>query len=324
MTSSAAGLSYRRSQVGDLPGIQRLWAEESGWGPLGDKLQQWYGMNPFRGSFTVVALDSAEGIVGEFVFMARDVIVNGAVYRAIRPIAPIVSRSLRFPLEGGWREHPVFRMYGLGVELAAQDGFALLFSLPNPGWQKLLRPSSNGSATVFPLWSLRLPKESPSADAADCKAGPVENWDAEVDDLWTKTAADRGCLAVRDAATLRWKALRTGFEATAIRVRGQLIGLVLSQTSAEQWLICDLLAAGESAVRKSVAAVCALAEERSAAMEKGYPKVAILATPALQEPLAALGFSRDQYDFPFMVRGLSSNLQPEAIAAEHWYVSAND
>ena len=123
---------------------------------------------------------------------------------------------------------------------------------------------------------------------------------------------------------LRWRSSRPGFETTAVRDGGDLIGLAVSRTSSKQWQICDLLTRnGTDALQSTLAAVCDLAQRRFTGDEP-YRKVAILATPFLQGALKTLGFERDAYDFPLVVHALSPELPLDRIAPGRWYASAND
>ena len=58
--------------------------------------------------------------------------------------------------------------------------------------------------------------------------------------------------------------------------------------------------------------------------EAAIRKVAVLATPLIQQQIETLDFKKDTYQFPVVIQVLDSSLSKEQVAPERWYVSAND
>src|SRR5689334_18002021 len=106
----------------DMPGVERLWREETPWGTLGAGRRSWFAENPCDGSLAVVAVDENERVVGELIFMAHDLRVNGRSYRAVRPLASILAREWRKFLRPDPSDHPVMAMYLFGQEAARNRG----------------------------------------------------------------------------------------------------------------------------------------------------------------------------------------------------------
>jgi hypothetical protein len=135
-------------------------------------------------------------------------------------------------------------------------------------------------------------------------------------------------MAMRDAATLRWKLANARYAVTAVRRGGELAALVASRAKGDrQWLVCDLLAADAGpSLRAALAAAANVAHEESLVRtgDKEIRKVAVLATSALEPVVRDLGFTRDAYDFPIVTQVLDGSLRPEEVAPARWYVSAND
>src|SRR5690349_6008451 len=127
-------LVCRFAEPRDVPGIEQLWREETPWGPLGDLRQEWFRQNPCEGSMAVIATDTNERVVGQTIFMAYRIWINGREYRAVRPLASIVSQEWRSSLAANASEHPAMLMYKFGLEAAHERGDALVFMLPNPLW----------------------------------------------------------------------------------------------------------------------------------------------------------------------------------------------
>jgi len=313
-------LSYRVLESDDLPGLQRLWEEETEWGPLEPVFRHWYQDNPCPGSFGVVAADDS--------FIALPVTVNGRTVRAVRTFAPILSQSLRQPYPGQVPLEPILRMYQHGQAQLRERGHSLIFGLPEPRWRGFLRLFPDARCETFPLWSLPLPLAGPLSLGDGYSAAPLTAWDERVDRLWDSTARFAGCSVTRDARTLRWKT--AGLEVTAIARDGTLRGVVASGPKGEkprQWEICDLLSAdtGESLTATLRAAInLGHAKALEATGDTPIRQVSVLAAPHLEAALGGLGFRRDAYEFPIVVRRLDETLTDDEIAPERWYLSAND
>ena len=151
-------LTYRLWEPRDVPDIQRLWKEETGWGELSDIGREWFRQNPCEGSMVVVAVDESERVVGEFVFIAYRVRVNGREYRALRALAPIVSQEWRKFRTKDPVDHPMSGMYRFGALTAKERGDGLMFMLPNPSFKRFLnmfpgmRSRSRGEPTRMSRW----------------------------------------------------------------------------------------------------------------------------------------------------------------------------
>jgi hypothetical protein len=324
------GLTYRLVQEEDFPGVQRLWKEEAGWGTFAEELWRRYVVEaPWGGISGTVATDNDTGrIVGQFAFVPSLVSVDGREVRAFRPGAPIVAKSLRFrspnPLS-----HPVVAMYKFAVKALRARGDGLIYMVPDPRWVRLFKMFPFLQTGSFPLWRLRLPLASPLALGEGFTSAPLAAWDERVDRLWAASRKLHGCMVVRDSRTLPWKLGEAHHEVLSIERGGELVGLTASRRrkGEEQWLVCDLLAADEGeSLRATLAAVANLAHAKaleSAATAKPIRKVTVLTTFVMEPAARALGFERDQYDFPLVIHVLDPALK-QHVHPSRWYVSAND
>lgn len=328
-------LQFRLVRDGDLPGIQRLWQEETNWGALAEAMWERVmaesaGLGGISGA---VAVGESGAIVGQFAFLPSLVWVGGREVRAFRPGAPIVSRTLRFRSANPFR-HPAVRMYNFAVKALRAQGDGLIYMIPDPRWLRLFKMFPFLRCGSFPLWQLPLPLDRPLPVGKGYSALRFDSLDAEaIDRLWERARGLYDCQVVRDSRTLPWKLSEPGYEVVGVERGGELVGLASGRPKGDrQWLLCDVIAvdAGE-ALRETVVAAVNLADERARALAldpsnqaRPIRKVGVLATPLMQPALGALGFSRDAYDFPLVIHTLDPSLTKHDLNPARWYVSAND
>ena len=321
-------LTYRLHCDEDLPSLQRLWEEETGWGTLTPELWRRHVIEaPFGGATIVIATDTNTGQdVGQFAFIPWLVTVAGREVRAFRPAAPIVAKAMRFRSPNPF-QHPVSGMYQYAVKALRERGDGLIYMLPDPRWMPFFRMFPMLQRGSFPLWSLPLPLAEPLALGKGYTTRPLLGWDQQVDCLWNMLLRFYGCSVVRDSRSLAWKIGGGDYTVLSIERNGEMVGLVASRQKGDrQWLVCDVLAAdAEDSLRATLAAVCNLAHsEAVATKEKPICKVAVLVTPIMEPVVRQLGFVRDAYDFPFVIHILNPSITKEDVAPERWYLSAND
>jgi hypothetical protein len=325
------GLDYRLVRDGDLPGIQRLWKEETDWGPIAEEVWQRVvdeaaGLGGISGA---VATDGDGAIVGQFGFLPSLVSVDGREVRAFRPSAPIVSRSLRFR-DSNPLNHPAVRMYNYAVKALRARGDGLIYMVPDPRWLRLFKMFPFLRCGSFPLWQLPLPLAEPLPPGDGYNASRLTGLDDErIDRLWERARKLYDCLVVRDSRTLPWKLGEPGYEVVGVERGGELVGLASARAKGDrQWLLCDVVTAdaGE-AMRETLLAAVNLGHERALAAAdapKTIHKISVLATPLMEPALRALGFQRGPYDFPLVVHVLDTSLSKHDVSPARWYVSAND
>jgi hypothetical protein len=322
-------LDYRLVQEEDLPGVQRLWKEEAGWGTLAEEMWRRYVLDaPMGGISGTVATDAEGRIVGQFIFVPSLVSVDGRELRAFRPGAPILAKSFRFrspnPLS-----HPIVAMYRHAVKALRARGDGLIYMVPDPRWMRLFKMFPFLQTGSFPLWRLPLPLASPFPLAEGFTAAPLTQWDERVDRLWEAARKLHGCMVVRDSRTLPWKLGEAQHEVIAVERCGQLVGLTASRQrkNEEQWLVCELLAVDDGdALRATIASVANVAHAKaleSLSSAKPIRKVTLLVTPVIEPVVRSLGFVRDEYDFPLVVHVLDESLKKD-LSPKRWYVTAND
>jgi hypothetical protein len=333
------GLDYRLIREEDLPGLQRLWQEDTNWGALAEELWQRLVVEApeWARASGAVATDESGAIVGQFAFMPSFVSIGGREVRAFRPAAPIVSRSLRFK-SANPLSHPAVAMYNHAVKALRARGDGLIYMVPDPRWGRLFKMFPFLRCGSFPLWQLPLPLDRPLALGDGYTAARLTALDdPRIDRLWDRARRLCDCLVVRDSRTLPRKLDEPGYEVVGVEHGGELIGLAAGRPKGDrQWLLCDVLAVDTGdAMRETLKAAVNLGHESalrslqgdapaSAGTRKPIHKVGVLATPLLQPALSGLGFARDAYDFPFIVHVLDRSLTKHDVDPARWYVSAND
>lgn len=330
-------LTYRLFRDEDLPGLLRLWEEETSWGSLSPEKWHQLVMNTACGpSCIVVTVDRTGRIVGQFVFKPSLVCVNGREVRAFRAFAPIVNKAACGSLHSaGPLNHPIVAMYMHAKKTLQTQSGGLIYMVPDTRWLRFFRLFPDLHCGSFPLWSLPLPLAAPLPLGDGYTAGPLEVWDQRVDRLWNTASRMHGCLVVRDSRILPWKVSQVSFggsdyNVTAVERDGEMVGLVASLKKGHQWLICDLLAAdAEDSLRATLAAVCNLAQCKWVATDPEktkFPlrKVAVLVTPVMEPVVRSLGFAREAYDIPIVVHILDSAIAEQDVAPDRWYISIND
>jgi len=323
-------LTCRLGAKEDLPALRELWEKETDWGPMDPEFRHWLHDNPWPGSFVVVAVDADHRIVGQFSFIAMPVSVQGDAVQAARTYGAIVSRTLR----ESWcnrdvAHHPVKQMFGYGVSEARARGYRMIFSMPDPRWSGFFRLHPTFRYSTFTLWSRSLPLSEPLQLPPGYWSAPLTRWDDEIDRLWQTSARLHGCVVMRDARTLQWKL--AGFDVRAVYREARLVGLVSSRVRGgdqqNQLEICDVLSEdiGPS-LDATLRAVVNVAHHAAIEREPDMPlkKAAVLMIPVLEQPLCALGFGPEQYEFPFFVHCVDPMLSKERVDPSRWYLSQND
>lgn len=329
-------LTYRLFEESDLPGLKRLWEQETGWGTITDAMFRRHVLENPAGDVTVViAADDHSGeILGQFVFSPSRVSVRGREVLAFRPAAPILSKAARVIRSPNPLHHPAAAMYHFAIQELRARGDGLIYMVPDPRWLRFFQmfPMLHGGSQ--PLYSVPLPLVADPDASLPLGDGfsiaPAPNWDApRIDALWQTWSRSHHCMVVRDSGVLPWKIGRGDYEITAVERGGDLVGLAAARQKGDrQYLICDILAADlGDALRAILTAVVHRAHAASvAASSTDHPigKAAVLATPAMEPVVRALGFVRDAYDFPIVIHLLDASLDKNDVAPAHWYVSAND
>jgi hypothetical protein len=326
-----AELIYRQCRDEDLPGVLRLWAEDSGWGALTPETwRQWYVETPCGAALTMVAVDQAGEVVAQEVFMPVHLVVGEREVRALRVSAPILRKELRRAVLDP--THPALVLVERAMSLAAESDYAVAYALPEPAWLPALRaaprilPSIPRLAVAdYPCVAATLEEpRSAAVDRAGLRVERMRDFGAEYDAFWesARRAFPIRCGVARRAERLRFRhgqhillemrgrgGALAGF--AVIKVRNALLQDVLARTPAD---LTDVIGA----------ALTWLAGSDGELAQSGAPQLKAMETPALRAALRALGFEPTGHRFAFAGGALDPTIPTDQIAPDRWYLTPGD
>lgn len=328
-------LTYRVFEERDLPGVLRLW-EEAGWGTLSEeRWREWYVETPHGAALVVVGVDGRGDVLAQEMFMPSVMQVDEREVRALRLSAPILRKEMRGEsLRRG--NHPVFGLYKAGAAAAAQQGYSVVYSLPEHGWLPIFRLMPGfgipGFAEAdYPCVSLPLEARHDGGLEAEwvavdgVSARRVAEFGEEYDALWLSAQetfpVNCGIVRRRD-----WLRFRNGGR-IAIEVRDTSDGSLVGYTATKQQtgLLADILARHPREVKRVLAATLKwLASARGASVPEALTHLKVMQTPALAPSLEGFGGETLDYRFAFTCNTLDASVALDAIAPERWYVMPGD
>lgn len=325
-------LTYRLFCEDDLPGLLRLW-EGAGWGVLTpEQWRAWFVEGPQGPSLVAVGVDERGEVAAQEMFAPSRAVVGGREVRALRFSAPILREDLR-GLSLKSAEHPVVGLYRTAARAAAEQGFSVVYSLPEYAWLPVFRivprfgiPPFAEAAYACASLPIEAAHSTPVRSAAEgLEARAVEEFGEEYEELWreAKSSFPIDCGVVRDKS---WLAFRNSGR-IAVEVRdasdGRLVGY--SATKRATGLLADLLAREPAELKRVIAATLGrLAAERGRSVPADLTHLKVMRTPALAPALGALGFAPSDYRFAFTCNSFDPSLALEEIAPERWYVLPGD
>ena len=317
-------LQYRVASRADLDALAHFWNTHGGWDTLdADGWADRFMTLPNGLETRIVVGEDGGEVVSQFLFVPTRIWADGAEVRGLRPFAPIVAPDVRTGLNP--LQHPVVAMFRHAYAEFQDMGDSVVYMIPDPRWRRLFRPLRQFQIASFPLLSRPLPLEAPLPLDGHA-AGPLDGWGPGVDALWRASRELFGVQVVRDRETLPWKVGGGDYRLTAVERGNALVGLAASRHKGDrQWLVCDLLAADQDALRATLAAAVNEGSAAAAAAEPGaIDKVSALGAPLVEQAALALGFERERYRFHLVVARLGAD-GPDAVAdPERWTVSPND
>ncbi|HEU4457329.1 MAG TPA: hypothetical protein VFR81_29945 [Longimicrobium sp.] len=320
--ATAEDLVFRPFREGDLPGVLRLWEEESGWGGITpEQWRKWYVDRPDGACLVAVAEDGDGRVVGQAVFAPTVVRVDGEEVSAVRLGAPILARETR---RGSIRSqaHPMVRLYRAGARACAEAGHRVLYAVPEHAWLPFFRWFGEFRMVEHPCAALPLADPGPlRAAAGGLAAAPAAGFGAEYDALWER-AAERfpiRCAVDRGAARLRH---RIGGH-VVLEARDGADGALAGYAAVHRrtGLLEDVLARDPAGLAPVLAAALAWL---AGSPEGAGREVKAMDTPWLRPALHALGFAPVDYRFAFVCTPLDPSLSAERIDPARWYLAPGD
>ena len=329
-------IKYRMANDEDIESMADFWSKNSEWDVIDRaEWEKRFVNTPFGRAVVALGVDEeTEKIIGQFVFIPVDIIVNGKEIKGYRPFAPILQKSLQTKfgiaslLTG---QHPLLKMYKIVENHLTKHGVTLIYIIPDPRWSRVLQAFPFILTHRFPLYTRTITISDGSIFPPDTGFSIVTASDVEIDLLWQQSSTTYSCSIVRNNKSLTWKASHGNYKIYIVKQNNQTIGLfnIIYKQKDRHWLICDVLAIDKNECLDIIlqAACIAIQEENNGSgISNDRPgKMAILATPAIENIVKKLGFEKNDYHFTLAVHLLNKDgIDKKNIAPENWYVSAND
>ncbi len=329
-------ISYRMAVDEDIDAMAEFWSNNSGWDIIDrSEWEKRFVHTPFGSAVVVIGIDEdSSKIIGQFIFIPVNIVIDGREVKAYRPFAPVLQESLqtKFGIASLFTgQHPLLKMYKIIWDELAALGVPLIYIIPDPRWSRVLQAFPFIQTHRFPLWSRPINLPSNFSISSDISVSKISPADPAIDLLWRQSAEVYLCSIVRNSKSLPWKTSHGNYQVYALYRDGQVIGLFvfIHKQKDRQWLICDVLVKDKSETLSiTLAAACITIEKASGMkgnMNEEQEKIAILATPAIEEAVKKIGFQKDNYHFTLAVHVLNkANIHKKDIDPVNWYISAND
>ncbi len=327
---------YRMADGNDYDALAAFWNENSGWDVIdGNEWKRRFDSSPYGNSVVSIAIDSgSDKIIGQFVFIPVNAVVNGMEVKACRPYAPIIHESLQTTfgiaslLTG---KHPILNLYKKATKELIRQGVSLIYMVPDPRWARIVKAFPFLMTHNFPLFSRVLPLDKNYELPDYISYKEISAADKEIDGLWQHARHVYTSAMIRDSKSLPFKTSHGDYKVIAINNKSEMIGLfaLVYKKNDHQWLICDIVTkdANES-LSDTLAAACNIIQVKnnmSSAGEERLNKIGVLATQPIEAIVKKMGFQQENYQFTMVVHILSKNgFDKSNVLPANWYVSAND
>lgn len=329
-------ISYRMAIDDDIDAMVAFWSDNSGWDIIDrTEWEKRFVNTPFGEAAVVLGVDEdVNKIIGQFIFIPVYIVIDGLEVKAYRPFAPVLEQSLQTKfgiaslLTG---QHPLLKMYKIIWDDLATKGVPLIYIVPDPRWSRVLQAFPFIHTHRFPLWSKSLTASSDFQIPAGISISKINPCDPAIDLLWEQSANVYNCSIVRNSKSLPWKTSHGNYQVYAVSHAGSITGLFvfIYKQKDNQWLICDMIVKDKSdhLVTTLLAACQTIQEENNNIIQESKPqsKIAILATPAIENAVKQLGFQKENYHFTLAVHILNNKIiDKKNVIPVNWYISAND
>jgi hypothetical protein len=330
MSTIAVGqLTYRPFRDEDVPGLLRLWQDDSGWGELtADKWRRWYVETPFEPALVTVAVDSDGEIVAQEVFTPTRVQLGDQVVSALRLSAPILRQDLRHKTLNR-KDHPVIGLFLTAMEAARDQGYGLVYAFPDAGWLRFFRWSARAglpyfAGTKFPCVETRLPPESPAL-ASDLRGrysarlvSELAGW-CEV--LWNQARKSFpiNCGILRSSEWLNYRVKANLNLLIVDRDEDSAAGYV--SINPKSGLIADIQARRPDLLEPVIATAI---DRLCGQTPVGVDRVKAMQTPYLADALSRLAFRPVDFQFAFVCHSQDPDLPSADDLLKQWYATPAD
>jgi hypothetical protein len=326
----AEALSYRIYEPTDLDAVLQLWEQHSGWGGISElQFKSWYLETPEGSSMIIVAVNEANHVVGQTVFIPSKIYVGGEVIKAFRIAAPILDNSIRQKDLKRASAHPAFSMFRFGIQLAQEKGYELVYFFPAFAWTGVLKLLDNITQTTYDCFGISLEKPetfNPGlANKLTVKEVSGNKFTAEYDQLWQEAIHNFPieCGVVRNATAITWKlAEHLVFEIRQAET-SQLKGYVAIKK--KTGLIMDMLArTKEDSEMVFAAFVQAVHHSNPNKIHAEWKEIKGMYTQTFQSVLKNMHFEIQNFTFAFGFSSLESTTDQNFLQTDNWYLMPAD
>jgi len=324
----AEPFTCRRYQDSDKEDIMKLWQEESGWGAITlEQFDRWFINTPFGKCIIVIATNANNEVTGQIIFSPTEMIVDGKVIKSLRGSAPIIRSDYR---ERNLRttDHPAFTLIKRGFEIAAEDGYQLVYSFPSYGWLGLLRtfpkvlPNFSESVS-FECFAISLEATQTFSLDNNYEVNIVTSFTQEYEQLWNKAVVEipLKCSIVRTPKLLKYILGGHLVFETRNTADKSLVGYLA--INKKTGLIVDLFAGSEKDLKKVFFhSINFLSDEKFKNIYSSLNQLKGMLTPTLVPVLKDINYSKDNYRFAFSSYLLDNTIPKEKIQQSQWYMTS--
>jgi hypothetical protein len=278
----------------------------------------------------VVTEDADGQVIGQGICIPARWYVQDREVKGLRLSAPLLRKSLRFGILPG-PDHPFIGMGKKVLELARDDGYSLLYSIPRRQFLSLMRfgpllglPSFSGVEFGCAERTWESLRNAPVPIPKHLEVHQVSEFGPEYDELWEDARVSLPIQAglVRKSSYLQFR--NGGHLVLEVRrSAGPLLGYVALRKNSG--LIDDMLARTLEDLQSLLAAALGqLAREPDLVDEYNIEKVKAMTTPYLDDVLGPLGLQRIKFRFAYACHCLDGSLSPNQLNPSAWYVTPGD
>ncbi len=325
-----AQLTYRLYEDKDLPGVLSLWENFSGWGAISEQqFRDWYLNTPDGPCLIIIAANEEDEVMGQLVLIPAKIFLTGIETKAVRISAPILHEDFR-QADLRNNEHPAFMMIKAGLDIAAKQGYVMLYGLPAHGWIGLLKlfPRFGLPDIQMATWdcaSVSLKDETvwEKTIYETLHTTTLTSFDESYNKLWKDAAGlfPVHCGIVRHAARLQWKI--SPHLVIEVRENNKLLGYAAYKKA--DGLLADILAKDKHDLKKVFrSSVKAMHHKNENRVPAPFGEIKLMLSPHITPLLDEITHHKINFQFAFGYYPLQPSVKKANILPENWYIMPDD
>jgi hypothetical protein len=315
--------TVRLFKLDDLPGILRLWRDDSGWGEITEEQwRSWYVDTPWGESIISVVEDSSGEIVGQGAMNPFDVRLGKEVGVGYRVSAPILRTEIRTGSALS-PNHPSRRMLKLGMETAKQRGAMIAYAMPLAAWRGFFSRIPGFQVQLFKCAVINLTEKRSDSVAEPLIVERTTTFEGEHIQLWESAFRNMRVQAgvERNAKLMTYRSSNQ----LTLNIRtadSKLLGYV--EIKSKTGLVVDLVAKTTQDIGRIINAVSHSLRSGVHRLDDDVKSLKVMVTPQIQPHVDSIGSLPDDYKFLFCVCPLSNHVDPDMVLPSQWYLTGGD